>query len=249
MNRPRGRRAAARGAAPAHQAAHDRAAQETGGRPGPTIRGGPFAGTRYPAENARTSGPARLLGTHEQPLWEWIEQARKRDYTEIVCIGCDDGYYPGGLARRMSVATVRAYYRQASTRTSAAQLWGENGVGERVLAAREPTASVWLETSRRGRRLIFIDGYEPHERLADQLAAAARHADVIIKNDERTAAAAAALERAAAASHTIERIDHRGERNAPASGWDEGLGELDRILAAWEWRMGQVSWTRATRKD
>ena len=217
---------------------------------GETIREGVFEGMRYPSLTSRTAGPARLLGVYEQPISRWIDEAAETAYQEVACFGCDDGYYPCGLAGRMPRATLRAYFRSERTRAAASALWADNEVGERTLAADRPTRSVWLEPPRGGgRRLIFIDSYEAVDEMAAELAAAARHADIIFEEAEPDGTKAGEAIRAAVANtHEVERIEDSGRREPNDGSWRTTLGELDRLLALWEWRVGSATWTRARRR-
>jgi trans-aconitate methyltransferase len=50
-----------------------------------------------------------LLGCYEQPLQPFIEQAIEAQYSTILNIGCAEGYYAVGMARRMPQTRVMAW--------------------------------------------------------------------------------------------------------------------------------------------
>lgn len=84
--------------------------QETGG----VVQSGPFTGMRLKREDVWKDGSisAKILGTYEQELHPFIEDEIKRlaelANPRIVNIGCAEGYYAVGLARRLPAATVWA---------------------------------------------------------------------------------------------------------------------------------------------
>ena len=55
---------------------------------------GPFEGLQYP--DARSSGSSllpKLIGSYEHELHEIINDALGQSYTDLVDIGCAEGYY------------------------------------------------------------------------------------------------------------------------------------------------------------
>ena len=88
----------------------DLAAKTKAAFPDMTVQHGPFKGMRYPA--AESIGSAlfpKLLGSYERELHPWIERLCEKHYTEIVDVGCAEGYYAVGLALRMPEAKVYAF--------------------------------------------------------------------------------------------------------------------------------------------
>ena len=79
-----------------------------------TVQTGPFAGMKLPREQAWKNGALcpMLLGCHEEELHGAIEKeiARlsRRKNPKIINVGCAEGYYAVGLARRLPFATVWA---------------------------------------------------------------------------------------------------------------------------------------------
>jgi Methyltransferase small domain len=78
------------------------------------VQSGPFKGMKLLRERAWESGALSpmLLGCHEQELHfvieEEIARLEKLENPRIVNIGCAEGYYAVGLARRLPKATVWA---------------------------------------------------------------------------------------------------------------------------------------------
>lgn len=97
------------------------------------VRTGPFAGTTFPPEavgfvDALT---AKLLGTYEQELRAAVERVIGADHDLLVNIGCADGLYAVGLARRSPGLRVVAFDLLPTARRLARALARENGVLDR----------------------------------------------------------------------------------------------------------------------
>lgn len=74
------------------------------------VRHGPFAGLRY-AELTSVGSALypKLLGSYESELHPWMQEIYEADYSEIIDVGCAEGYYAVGLALRAPKARVYAY--------------------------------------------------------------------------------------------------------------------------------------------
>lgn len=98
------------------------------------VKGGPFAGMKYPSTQAVCSAfTPKLLGTYEYELHEIIEDILQRGYTQVLDVGCAEGYYAVGLALRMPQAHVYAYDTDPEARKLCLQMGEANGVADRLL--------------------------------------------------------------------------------------------------------------------
>jgi hypothetical protein len=70
---------------------------------------GPLKGLHFLEQSAEGCHVAKLLGCYEQPLQPYIQQAIDAGYPTILNIGCAEGYYAVGMARRMPDTTVFAH--------------------------------------------------------------------------------------------------------------------------------------------
>jgi hypothetical protein len=76
------------------------------------VQSGPFAGMQLPQQSSWDDGNTgnKCLGCYEQEFHEPVEQEIFRllelDNPKIVNLGCAEGYYAVGLARRLPKATV-----------------------------------------------------------------------------------------------------------------------------------------------
>lgn len=96
------------------------------------IHSGPFKGMKY---IERASGSAllpKLLGTYERELNLAIEEAISRSPSLILDVGCAEGYYAMGLARRLPNANVVAFDIDSHARMACKELARANDVGTRV---------------------------------------------------------------------------------------------------------------------
>ncbi len=98
------------------------------------VRHGPFAGMRYP--QLLSIGSAiipKVLGSYEAELHDWIKEICATDYTEVIDIGCAEGFYAVGLARRLPNSIVYAYDTDPKAQELTAAMAAANGVSERVI--------------------------------------------------------------------------------------------------------------------
>ncbi len=99
---------------------------ETGG----VVQNGPFAGMQLLKDIVWGTGdiPAKLLGTYEQELRPAIEYAIERKPQVVFNVGCAEGYYAVGLARRLPRATVVAVDTIPEARLITQRAARENGI-------------------------------------------------------------------------------------------------------------------------
>lgn len=110
------------------------------------VRGGPFAGMRYPRDAvAATTVVPKLLGSFELELHPVIDEVLDRGCPTILNIGCAEGYYAVGLALRLPEARVYAFDSDPSFRRLCETMASLNGVDDRVTIYDAATA-VGLQT-------------------------------------------------------------------------------------------------------
>lgn len=127
-------------------------------RYGLEIRGGPFAGMRYPQEALGRAGAlgAKLLGAYEQEIAPAVEALIAERFETILNVGAGEGYYAVGFALRSPESLVRAYEIDGSQRRLCGRVASANGVAGRVVTegACRPER---LEDEALGRVLILCD--------------------------------------------------------------------------------------------
>jgi hypothetical protein len=128
------------------------------------VLAGPFAGTQLMPEPFWGGAP-ELLGCYEEELHDAIERVVRLAPEVIVNIGCGDGYYAVGLARRLPDARVLAVDISEKARQLTAACARANAVAHRinVLApdelaelATRPARQAWIVDCE-GAELLYLD--------------------------------------------------------------------------------------------
>lgn len=102
-------------------------------RLGTTVQDGPFAGMRLLGRVSEGAYIPKLLGSYEAELHPFIERIVQRGYDAVVNIGCAEGYYAVGLARRVT-AQVEAFDIDEEARRLCHELAQLNSVEDRIRA-------------------------------------------------------------------------------------------------------------------
>jgi hypothetical protein len=151
------------------------------------VHHGPFAGMTYPSLSMVSSGSSggiipKLLGSYERELHPTIEKICGSDYTDIVDVGCAEGYYAVGLAMRLPNTRVLAFDTNKRARHYCTALATRNGVQERVIVGEFCDGSALARMPFSRRALIFSDceGYEATLFSEEAVGRLANH-DVLIE--------------------------------------------------------------------
>lgn len=76
----------------------------------PIVKNGNFKGLIYPSYTSFCSTIfPKIIGSYELELNEIIKKQCATNYSEIIDVGCAEGYYAIGFARNIPTATVYAY--------------------------------------------------------------------------------------------------------------------------------------------
>lgn len=124
---------------------------------------GPFKGLQYPAFNAIGSSLyPKLLGSYERELHGVMDQILACEFSEIINIGCAEGYYAIGLARRFPTAKIIACDTDPHALRLCHQMASLNQVTNKVTYVSHFTSSDLSNFSFSMRGLIVCDceGYE-----------------------------------------------------------------------------------------
>jgi len=148
-----------------------------------TVKHGPFQGMIYPA--SKSAGSAlipKLLGSYERELHPVLEKICSAGYSEIVDIGCAEGYYAVGLAMRVQTATVFAYDTNIEAINLCEQMARRNGVARRVVTGSFCDAGVLRSIPLTQKALVISDceGYEKDLFTEEVAAHLARH-DLLVE--------------------------------------------------------------------
>ncbi|MEX2231771.1 MAG: methyltransferase [Cyclobacteriaceae bacterium] len=126
---------------------------------------GPFKGLQYPTYNAigSTLYP-KLLGSYERELHEVIEALSEKQFSEVINIGCGEGYYAIGLCRKFPSAKIFACDTDTQAIRLCQQMAALNYVADRMVFHTHFTASDLENFEFTGRGLIVCDceGFEKY---------------------------------------------------------------------------------------
>lgn len=213
------------------------------------VSGGPFVGMTYDLRASEGGFPARLLGAYEASLHPVIEGVIAARPARILDIGCAEGYYAVGLARRLPGTQVIARDADPRARALCAELARRNGVAARVEVGGLLTqADLHALTGPGTFVLCDIEGAE--DDLLDPVRAPAlRRTDILVEVHEGMVPGLTdRLTARFAPSHAVTRI---GRTLAPDAlpAMTEGWGDLDRLLALWEWRAAPTPWLWLQARD
>jgi hypothetical protein len=209
---------------------------------GLVVQGGPFAGMQFADHSAAGCYAPRLLGCYEHELHGDIERLVARGFEAVLNIGCCEGYYAIGLARRVPTARVFAHDTDPHAQALCRELAEANGETERVTVGglfrgEDFSRFAALDT------LLVMDIEGGEAELLDPAAyPALRGMTVIVEcHDALWPGATAEITRRFSSTHRVKRIGHH--LAAPElPDCLRGLGHLDQLLAIWELRPGPTPW-------
>lgn len=203
---------------------------------------GPFKGMDYGVRAAEGARAARLIGVYEASLAPVIEEIVRRAYPLVIDVGAAEGYYAVGLARRMPGARVLARDESEAAQALCGELARRNGVEDRVeIGGRIGHADLDICAAQPTLVLCDIEGAED-DLLDPEKAPGLRAADLLVEvHEAMKPGLTARLVDRFRPTHRITALGrHVDDRGLPA--WMEGLSDLDRLLALWEWRSGPTPW-------
>lgn len=211
---------------------------------GTLVMAGPLQGLNFLSQSAEGCHVPKLLGCYEQPLQPRVEQAINANYAQILNIGCAEGYYAVGMARRMPATRVLAFDVDSRAQTVCRELAAKNHVAERVVVGALFRPEDFAAYA--GQRVLVFCDIEGAERdLLNPLHAPALSGmDLIVESHEcLVPGITQLLINRFAASHTITLVEDDGQRQLRAAPeWFKRLAHLDQLLAVWEWRSGPTPW-------
>lgn len=211
---------------------------------GTLVMEGPLKGMDCLEQSAEGCHIAKLLGCYEQPLHFAIEEAIAAEYPQILNIGCAEGYYAVGMARRMPHTRVHAFDLNANAREVCAELAQKNGVTGQVTIG-ELFQPQDFDTYADQKTLVVCDIEGAERNLLDPAQAPALLTmDLIVEShDCLEPGMTQLLLKRFSATHDITVIEDDGQRQlSDPPRWFRNLANLDQLLAVWEWRSGPTPW-------
>lgn len=212
------------------------------------VLGGPFKGLRYPeAESFGSVLVPKIIGSYESELHHLFSGAARTGYTDIVDIGCAEGYYAVGLARLIESAHVYAFDISPVARALCSEMARVNGVAERVsvLGACDRFSLLSLPLGARALIISDCEGFEDQIFDAGVAHAFGRHDVLIEVHDFLDPDISTRLIGAFRATHDLEVISSVDDLDKVRS-YDfpilEGLSGKERFAALRECRPCRMEW-------
>lgn len=209
------------------------------------VLAGPFAGMIYPACQAVGSVLVpKLTGSYEAELHDVVKTCLLRDYSDVVNIGCGEGYYAVGCALRLPNARIHAFDGDRNACAQCASMARANNVTDRVLIRGECTPGELLAIRPSGRTLIICDCEGCEVELLKPSHLPNLSCDLIVEVHEESRGSYVVLNelcRRFADSHVATRISSgkRDYREYPALA---GLSRGERFIALDERRRPAMNW-------
>lgn len=148
-----------------------------------TVMHGPFKGMRYSeAEAIGSSLAPKIIGSYEKELHQVLEKICLNNYSEVVDIGCAEGYYAVGLAMRMPNANVFAYDTNDKAIELCLKTAHLNNVSDRIISGSFCDTPTLLSLPLTEKALIISDceGYEK-DLFTEEVASTFTHHDLLIE--------------------------------------------------------------------
>jgi hypothetical protein len=150
------------------------------------VRYGVFQGMHYPRIRAYGSVLyPKLLGCYELELEPIIKEIINTHYSEIIDIGCAEGYYVVGLALHKPDALVYAFDSEVEAQSLCQEMAFINGVSDRVIVGGSFSTEMLFQVNL-GVRSLFICDCEGCEKniFTATTVALLRRSDVLIEVHE-----------------------------------------------------------------
>jgi hypothetical protein len=210
---------------------------------GTTVLAGPFAGMRYHEQSLEGCYLPKVMGVYEAELFPVLATLPARGYTQVVNIGCADGYYAVGLALLLPGVPVWCCDIDPRAVDATGELAELNGVVDQVTAEQFHFRPEDFRQRAGGSTLVVMDIEGEELRLLDAVAVASlANADLVVEvhdcySDGMSQVVSGRFE----GSHRVERIVRR-DLQLVLPDCTARWGDLDRALAVSEWRIGPTPW-------
>ena len=213
-----------------------------------TVIDGPFAGLNYVSSARCSAYWPKLIGCYELELYPWINEIIDRAYPTVIDIGCAEGYYAVGLAKRMPLSHLYAFDIDPEARELCGQLAEANGVSSRVSIEGYCTPEL-LNSLISNKSLVICDCEGAELELLDlELAPHLAHTDILVELHEFVLSGlTATIRERFRASHDIQIVDSQ-PRDPNLYPILQGLGPKEMAAAVDEVRPGIMQWAYMTAK-
>jgi len=170
------------------------------------VLNGPFKGMVFPYYEW-----AKLLGSYEDELHDVLDEILRTDYRQVINVGCAEGYYAVGLARRLPAATVYGLDMDHTALAHCRKHAALNRVESRLILEGFCDAARLARFDFAPRTLIFSDceGYEDELLRPDKIPGLKR-CDVLVEvHDFKVPGISEALAARFSHTHEVRRITEK----------------------------------------
>lgn len=127
------------------------------------VLNGPFKGMKYPGIHSVGSAILpKLLGSYEKEISVFFKNIKANEYTEIIDIGCAEGYYAVGLAMNTTTTKIYAFDTEEKAQMLCTEMANLNNVKDKVTVGATLTAEELAKFKFMGKALVICDceGFE-----------------------------------------------------------------------------------------
>ena len=205
---------------------------------------GPFKDIEFLEKSSEGCHMAKLFGTYEQPLHQYIEEIISSNYQTIFNIGSAEGYYSVGLAKRMPKTNILSFDIDISAQKACLELATKNNLQDLINIKAEFHPSI-LSDYKDSKNLILCDVEGEERKLLDiENYKVLKEIDILVESHEcLQPGITKELITKFSATHKIIVIQDNGQRSLSIQpDWFLNLSHLDQLLAVWEWRSGPTPW-------
>ena len=172
---------------------------------------GPFEGLKYPhIDITEATLVPKIAGSYESQLNNIVEEIIKKGYSNIIDVGCAEGYYAVGFAKRMPATTIHAYDINKKDLEFCSLMAKENGVSN-IRFGSFCSPQTLLDFVSAGRTLVFCDaeGYEL-ELFTPEVISKLRNTDILVElHDTVNPQLSTILKSRFVNTHRIEIVNNR----------------------------------------
>jgi hypothetical protein len=216
-------------------------AQKLVERQGTAVSGGPFEGLEFPPRTLERHIAPKLIGSYEKELHSAIRNVSKKSYSQIIDVGCAEGYYAVGFALLFPKTPVIAFDTDPWARDATQEMARLNGVDN--ISLRSFCDVQWLSDHLTPGALVFSDceGFED-DLLKPAELPPLRFCDVIVEvHQEKAPGVARRIAERFRDTHDI--TDIQGEERNP-SDYDRisFLPKDEQQIAINEYRRSSPKW-------
>lgn len=205
---------------------------------------GPFKGMNFLRQSSEGCHVAKLLGTYEQPIHNYIEKIVAFNYNLIINVGSAEGYYSVGLAMRSKQSTILSFDINKEAQNACKEMAIKNDVEDsiQIKSAFHPSM---LKNYKLSKSLLICDVEGDEKKLLDiNNYSEFAEIDLLVESHEcLVPGITEELINRFSSSHKISLIVDDGQRTLEKPPkWFLKLAHLDQLLSTWEWRSGPTPW-------